>query len=62
MGVNQYFKIGSNVIMKRNIWKIAGIFNGSRGKIEDIIIDKNNVITSILVNFESYRGKGWLGT
>ena len=41
MGVNQYYKIGSKVMMKKNIWKKAGIFNGSIGFVEDVILDEN---------------------
>ena len=39
MGVAQYFKIGSKVMMKKNLWKKAGIFNGSIGYVQDLILD-----------------------
>ena len=62
MAIKQFFKIGSNVVLRRNIWKEAGLFNGSRGIIKDIILKDDDTLQCILIEFETFKGTGWNGT
>ena len=62
MPCKQYFKIGSNVILTRNIWKEAGLFNGSKGKIVDFILREDHSLKFMLIKFDNFKGRGWNGT
>ena len=62
MCIKQYYRIGSNVILRKNLWVEAGLFNGSKGVIVDIILNDNHSVKCLLVRFEKFKGKGWNGT
>jgi hypothetical protein len=48
--------------LKKNLWKEAGLFNGSKGVIKDIICNQDDSLRFLLIEFEDFRGEGWNGT
>jgi ATP-dependent exoDNAse (exonuclease V) alpha subunit len=60
--MTQYFKIGTNVILRKNIWKKAGLFNGSKGQIKDIVMNDDGTLKAILCEFETFTGTGYNGS
>ena len=62
MCIKQYFRIGSNVVLRKNLWVEAGLFNGSKGKIVDIFLNDDHSVKCFLVKFEKFKGKGWRGS
>ena len=62
MAIKQYFKIGSNVILRKNLWKEAGLFNGSKGVLKDVILNDDDSLRCLLIEFENFKGEGWNGT
>ena len=52
----QYFYTNTQIILKKNLWKEMGLFNGSKGTIEDIIVGDDNKLIAILVKFDDFTG------
>ena len=62
MACKQYFRVGSNVILKRNLWKESGLFNGSKGVIKNVYLNEDHTLHCLEVEFADYIGKGFNGT
>jgi hypothetical protein len=56
--------LGNPVILTRNIWKKAGLFNSSKGVIREVYWEIGSPIEEpdiIMVEFEDFLGKGYQG-
>ena len=67
LGPNSFWlAIGSNVIVRSNLWKPAGIFNGAKCVVREILYDKeanlNSLPICIFVEMENFKGNGFMGT
>jgi len=52
-----YLAKGSRIMLRSNLWLDKKLCNGSRGKVIDIIYDKDNEFPSIILcEFDSYEG------
>ena len=53
-----YLQHNSNIILKENLWKEAGLFNGSRGIVKDFIYSPEDKLVAVLIKFDKFIGKG----
>ena len=58
--INQFFILGSKVVLRQNLWKAAGLFNGSEGILKDIIFNSDGSLKCLLVEFDNFKGEGWV--
>ena len=44
------------------MWKQAGLHNGSKGQIKDILINGDHTLKCFLIEFDDFIGEGWNNT
>ena len=54
-------KRGCKVMLTSNLNPSRGLCNGSCGKVYDVVLDENNEVEYILVQFEDFEGEGFIG-
>ena len=56
---------GCTVLLKRNLWDNAGLCNGSKGTVKNIIYEENQkppeLPLCVIVSFEKYKGPWFMG-
>ena len=61
IGTQLILTIGSNIILRSNLWKEAGLFNGAKGIIVDIIYHQNaklnDIPVCVLIKFDKFLGR-----
>ena len=54
-------KRGCKVMLTSNLNPSRGLCNGSCGKVYDVLLDENNEVEYIFVQFDDFEGEGFMG-